>query len=335
MKKNVMMRLASFLLVAVLISTSAISGTYAKYTTQDSGKDEARVAKWGVELQVIGNLYGETYKDVIVADDSADGFTVQSKDAADDVVAPGTKNDEGFTFSLNGTPEVSGEVTVTLGYENIYLNAGYYGVMIDVPAQTINAANYNEFADLYVKDDDGVYSAATGYTDHTTYYTLEDIAELGATYYPVEYAMSGSTSNYNVGYTGDHSYDTIAGISAMIGEKFGTPGTVETVDGKKTVTYTGAKFMPNQVLAEVFELQDQRITWKWDFCQVEDGNSGDAACATCKADTILGNLMAGIDVVKRADDNTFKAPVAATGTEVGDYNLQTQFSIDITVTQVD
>ena len=31
MKRNVMMRLASFLLVAVLISTSAISGTYAKY----------------------------------------------------------------------------------------------------------------------------------------------------------------------------------------------------------------------------------------------------------------------------------------------------------------
>ena len=51
MKKNVMMRLASFLLVAVLISTSAISGTYAKYVTADEGTDTARVAKWGVEIE--------------------------------------------------------------------------------------------------------------------------------------------------------------------------------------------------------------------------------------------------------------------------------------------
>ena len=54
MKKNVMMRLASFLLVAVLISTSAISGTYAKYVTTAEGKETARVAKWGVQVGVAG-----------------------------------------------------------------------------------------------------------------------------------------------------------------------------------------------------------------------------------------------------------------------------------------
>ena len=50
MKKNVMMRLASFLLVAVLISTSAISGTYAKYVTEATAKDTARVAAFGVQV---------------------------------------------------------------------------------------------------------------------------------------------------------------------------------------------------------------------------------------------------------------------------------------------
>ena len=50
MKKNKMMRLASFLLIAVLVSTSAISGTYAKYTTSGFAEDQARVAKWGVTV---------------------------------------------------------------------------------------------------------------------------------------------------------------------------------------------------------------------------------------------------------------------------------------------
>ena len=43
MKKNTMMRIASVLLVAVLLSTCAISGTFAKYTSQYTGSaDRAR-----------------------------------------------------------------------------------------------------------------------------------------------------------------------------------------------------------------------------------------------------------------------------------------------------
>ena len=49
MKKNKMMRIASVLLVAVLLSTCAISGTFAKYVTQVSGNDSARVARWGIK----------------------------------------------------------------------------------------------------------------------------------------------------------------------------------------------------------------------------------------------------------------------------------------------
>ena len=48
MKRNKMMRIASVLLVAVLLSTCVISGTFAKYTTSNSATDSARVAKWGV-----------------------------------------------------------------------------------------------------------------------------------------------------------------------------------------------------------------------------------------------------------------------------------------------
>ena len=128
MRKNKMMRAASALLVAVLLTTSTISGTFAKYASQDSAKDEARVAKWGVELQVVGNLFGDTYQDVIVNTTDVDEFSVKSiqshngEEDADDVVAPGTENTgEGMSIVLKGQPEVDGKVTSTLKVQNIFL----------------------------------------------------------------------------------------------------------------------------------------------------------------------------------------------------------------------
>jgi hypothetical protein len=118
MKKNVMMRLASFLLVAVLISTSAISGTYAKYTTADTAGDSARVAKFGVVVDVDGTMFAEIYDDeahgndaVIAASDyvtvSSDGTGSYKK-----LVAPGTKGDMA-AITITGTPEVDVAVTYT------------------------------------------------------------------------------------------------------------------------------------------------------------------------------------------------------------------------------
>ena len=47
MRKNKFMRAASGLLVAVLLTTCVISGTFAKYTSTSTGTDSARVARWG------------------------------------------------------------------------------------------------------------------------------------------------------------------------------------------------------------------------------------------------------------------------------------------------
>ena len=55
MKKNKMMRLASAMMVLTLMSTSVISGTFAKYVTKGEATDKARVAKWGVEVIVEGS----------------------------------------------------------------------------------------------------------------------------------------------------------------------------------------------------------------------------------------------------------------------------------------
>ena len=110
MKKNVMMRVASVLLVAVLMSTCVISGTFAKYTTAADATDTARVAKWGVQITTSSEIFKESYAttDTATAGNEITN-SVQVDTAGTNVVAPGTDNS--VEFSVTGTPEVAVEVT--------------------------------------------------------------------------------------------------------------------------------------------------------------------------------------------------------------------------------
>ena len=94
MKKNRMMRAASALLVAVLMTTCTISGTFAKYTTSVTSNDSARVAKWGFEpvAMDITGLFSNVY------DAGAADYTVES---AVDVIAPGTQGSAQFAFAYD------------------------------------------------------------------------------------------------------------------------------------------------------------------------------------------------------------------------------------------
>ncbi len=95
------MRLASGLFVAVLLSTCAISGTFAKYVTSATANDTARVAKWGIEIatwntdNASATLFSADYD-----------TTVTASNGTDLLVAPGTDNTNAATFSIKGTPEV-------------------------------------------------------------------------------------------------------------------------------------------------------------------------------------------------------------------------------------
>ncbi len=86
MKKNRMMRLVSVLLICVLLTTSIISGTFAKYTTEGSVTDTARVAKWGIKIDVTSGLFAMTYNS---PDTTTPTVTVSSSDDSN-LVAPGT-----------------------------------------------------------------------------------------------------------------------------------------------------------------------------------------------------------------------------------------------------
>ena len=103
MKKNAMLKIAAILMVAVLLTTCAISSTFAKYVT--NGTDDAvdaRVAKWGIDVTVTTDdafyaKYNDGTEDIVVA--------------GEEVVAPGTQNTEAITITVTGTPEVDATIS--------------------------------------------------------------------------------------------------------------------------------------------------------------------------------------------------------------------------------
>jgi len=124
MKKNKMFRLASALLILVLLTTGIVGGTFAKYTTEGTGTDTARVAKWGVEVSTTGKAFQTEYTaDEDVTDSANQKITnsVATSVTGEKLVAPGTGGDL-FEASVTGKPEVavtvstSGKLTLT-GWE--------------------------------------------------------------------------------------------------------------------------------------------------------------------------------------------------------------------------
>lgn len=152
MKKNKMMRIASVLLVAVLLTTSIISGTFAKYVTEGSANDSARVAKFGVEVTATGSLFDKTYKKV--ADGNTPGGTttestdntVLTVESSDKVVAPGTKSDAtGLKLAVTGTPEV--DVKVKIDVSNV--KDVFLGKQNGLPDMTGAGTTFDLTADYY------------------------------------------------------------------------------------------------------------------------------------------------------------------------------------------
>ncbi len=164
MKKNKMMRIASVLLVAVLISTCAISGTFAKYVTKAEGSDTARVAKWGILLTMEGDdMFAPEY----VADDETflgstdnqdpilsvrvdqDYLEAATEEDITDLVAPGTTNDA-FKATITGKPEVAVRYT-------LHIDKDWTDVVLP-------KGDYTDFTKLVYDEDEEEY----GYFDKFT-----------------------------------------------------------------------------------------------------------------------------------------------------------------------
>lgn len=96
--KNKFMRIAAVMLMLCLVTTCAISGTFAKYTTEASGEDTARVAYWGWTgtTLTIDELFADTYDNVTTSVTN------------ENLIAPGTTNSETFTITYTDGKANSG-----------------------------------------------------------------------------------------------------------------------------------------------------------------------------------------------------------------------------------
>lgn len=151
MKKNKMMRIASVLLVAVILTTCAISGTFAKYVTSGNGSDSARVAKFGVTVTGTAETFAQTY----AKDDGSFSLAANTVVSAEDVVAPGTSGSMA-AFTISGTPEVAVRVafsgTLELGDKwKDSTDAYYCPIEVKVGATTFKGTDYAS-ADLFEAD---------------------------------------------------------------------------------------------------------------------------------------------------------------------------------------
>lgn len=109
MKKNVMMRIASVLLIAVLISTCGISGTYAKYISSASNSATARVAKWAFNVgdSNIAQTNTFVFEPFKYADANVD---VNGSNDSEYVIAPGTSGQ--FKIELKNNSEVTATFSI-------------------------------------------------------------------------------------------------------------------------------------------------------------------------------------------------------------------------------
>lgn len=260
MKKNKMMRIASVLLVMTLISTCAISGTFAKYVTKAEGSDSARVAKWGVLLTLEGadSVFAKEYE--LSADhqdenaDAYDGLAVKSDVK---VVAPGTTSEEAGASvkgSIAGTPEV----------------ATHYEIKIaNIKDVLLPAGEYTDYTQL-VKAEDGTY----GYTD--TFELTEDYA-------PIVWDLTIGTVKVQA-----KSLTEVLARADEIAGKLSGLGAVGVDADDDSITIT-MDVEPGKETKMDFEL-----AWKWVFEQGKD--EADTLLGNIAAEAVEAPAGASIEV---------------------------------------
>lgn len=219
MKKK--MTVLAVLFLSVAVSFYSVAGTYAKYTSNTTITDSARVAKWGIEFKDSADSVltagSENTVDLFAAsyltestEDAADATDVLSSNG-DKVVAPGTRGS--YTFKLTGTPETN----FTLAY--------------DTTGSTIGDNLKNEL--LFWIDDE---EEASAYNFDTLLTHLAALST-GDVYKSGDLAATGTKQTHTINWKwvfsdGDDASDTTLGNAA-------TPETV-TLKVKVTATQSEA-----------------------------------------------------------------------------------------------
>ena len=158
MKKTNLTKAILLLLCLCLVTSSFVGSTLAKYVTTANASDTARVAKFGVTVSTTGSLFDKYYVDAAGGNTpGSTNMTVHSYNDSDTLVAPGTQNDTGMTFTVTGTPEVS-------------VNVAFAVTVTD---------------DVFLKS----ITAPGGYLDYTTGNSTTDTFAVASDYYPVVFTL--------------------------------------------------------------------------------------------------------------------------------------------------
>ena len=216
MKKNTFMRVASALLVAVLLTTCAIAGTFAKYTTSKESTDTARVAKWGVVINVEVDGAFATEYEADATDYTASANTVVSS-GTDNLLAPGTSGDLLADATISGTPEVAVRITkeATLELTGWVANGDYYCPLVI----TVDGTNVVKGTD-YASAAEFIAAVEALLDDVSDYAPNTDLAE-------------SHSVTWEWAFEGDNVKDTALGNAAVAGDitiAFTLSITVEQID---------------------------------------------------------------------------------------------------------
>ncbi len=310
-----MMRIASILLVATLLTTCAISGTFAKYVTKASGEDSARVAKWGIVLGISGgDVFDIQYPTHEVAETGDNAPSVYEGEYSvisaleDKVVAPGTSSEDlengNLTATVKGTPEVATRYSLTIkNLKDVVLPEG----------------EYTDYTNLVLKD--GEYGYFNTFKLAKDYYPVKwdiKVSKAGGT--PISLVETAATFGVNVaGFSFAEAEAIVNDTSIMAqllpvleGMVSGASNAQVTTDEEGNLVIS-MDFDPNKVMDFKFEL-----SWAWAFeTEIADATYSDTTVTPTAiefgdmADTYLGNVAAA-GVVELAEGSKISTDLSAT-----------------------
>lgn len=215
LKNNRTMRAAVLLLALVLITSCFVGGTFAKYVTSGVGGDQARVAKFGVTVAATDNSMFKTKyaTDDQQANTAGISASVEST-TKDNLVAPGTKADDAFIFSITGKPEVAVNVKIAIGAQmDVYLGAGTYPDLTTAAADDTFELAQDYYPVVYTLKQNGVVKVTGTLAEVATY--LESISKD----YKPNTDLSGEFGNYTLSwewaFDGNDKADTLLGHLAV------------------------------------------------------------------------------------------------------------------------
>jgi len=114
MKTNKVMRAAALMLSLTLVSSCFVGGTFAKYVSEATGRDTARVAKWAFEVNDADITDENTFTFDLFETVNDTGNTseddVVAANGSDQIIAPGTEGS--FDIKLENLSEVNAKYAV-------------------------------------------------------------------------------------------------------------------------------------------------------------------------------------------------------------------------------